>query len=358
MHWEKLGYVLMGIVMSCIVTGILFYIIRRRIVIFWGNVSKLSILISSFLLAVMIFLISFVYQGENIFLDILGTICSRLLVLSFIMMIFLAIEHFISIWYKINPRIILGIIIVIIGTWIFFSQHTKVTELHINSEKISKETKILLVSDLHVDHILSTTHIKELKKQISLLQPDFVLIAGDLVNRAKLGYAEYFKELQEIKTPIFAVMGNHDIMGNKEILQKIEQYSSIRFLDNESTNIDGIQLVGIEDKSNRNGGNLKDILEKTEIQNDDQLFTILITHQPIHLSKLEEYTIDLEVAWHTHRGQFFGMRKVVDRANDYGYWPYQHNERTAFVSQGIGTRGLPFRLGTQSEVVLITLTNK
>jgi predicted MPP superfamily phosphohydrolase len=51
------------------------------------------------------------------------------------------------------------------------------------------------------------------------------------------------------------------------------------------------------------------------------------------------------------------MHKIVDWVNDYGYWPYYHNDKIAFVSQGIGTRGLPFRLGTQSEIVLITLTN-
>lgn len=153
-------------------------------------------------------------------------------------MIFLAIEHLISIRYKINPRIILGIIILILGIGIFFSQHTKITTLNITTDKVAQETKILLVTDIHVDHILSTTHLKELKKQIQQLEPDIILIAGDLVNRAKLGYAEYFKTLEGIETPIFAVMGNHDIMGNREVLEKIEQNSPIKFLDNESINID------------------------------------------------------------------------------------------------------------------------
>jgi predicted MPP superfamily phosphohydrolase len=44
-----------------------------------------------------------------------------------------------------------------------------------------------------------------------------------------------------------------------------------------------------------------------------------MTHQPISLTKLQNFPIDLEVAGHTHRGQFRGMHKIVDWVNDYGY---------------------------------------
>jgi hypothetical protein len=88
------------------------------------------------------------------------------------------------------------------------------------------------------------------------------------------------------------------------------------------------------------------------------LFTILITHQPIKLEKLENYSIDLEVAWHTHRGQFYWIMELSRMANDYLYWEYKYWDKTAFITQWIWTWWLPFRLWTQSEIVIINLTKK
>jgi predicted MPP superfamily phosphohydrolase len=42
--------------------------------------------------------------------------------------------------------------------------------------------------------------------------------------------------------------------------------------------------------------------------------------------------------------------------NDYAYGEYHLNGMTAFVSQGIGSWWAPIRIGTQSEMVLITLS--
>ena len=91
---------------------------------------------------------------------------------------------------------------------------------------------------------------------------------------------------------------------------------------------------------------------------NDNNFTILITHQPISLEKLKNYPIDLEVAGHTHHGQIFWLRKLTEIVNDYWYWKYEETWKTAIVTQWIWTRGLPFRLGTQSEMVIINLKKK
>jgi hypothetical protein len=44
--------------------------------------------------------------------------------------------------------------------------------------------------------------------------------------------------------------------------------------------------------------------------------------------------------------------------NDYWYWKYEHNWKTAFVTQWIWTWWLPFRFWTQSEMVSINLKKK
>jgi predicted MPP superfamily phosphohydrolase len=81
----------------------------------------------------------------------------------------------------------------------------------------------------------------------------------------------------------------------------------------------------------------------------------LVSHQPQHLSKLEWYPINLELAGHTHNGQFIPMSRIIRLFNDYSYGAYHLNDMTAFVTQGIGSWWAPIRIGTQRELVLISL---
>lgn len=300
------------------------------------------------------------YAWENTVLTVLGTLSSWLFVLSFLLLIVFLIEHVISIWYKINPWVMLWIIIVFIISWVFFSLHTKITTLDITSDKLEKDAKILLISDIHVDYVINQYHLKTIWNLIEKENPDMVLIAWDLLNRPHPWYVNaytYFKDKYE-NIPILAIMWNHDVMWDRGVYQKISEVSPIVFLDNESTEINWIQVVWIVDKSVRGQNTLEHDLDETDMDKSWEKFTILMTHQPIALEKLKEYPIDLEVAWHTHRGQIYWFRKIVELMNDYGYWKFEENWKTAFVTQWIWTWWLPFRLWTQSEAVIINLKKK
>ena len=302
---------------------------------------------------------TFMYQRDNKLLDIIWTISSRIFVLLFLLMIFLLVESIISNWYKINPRIIAWVIVLILWLGVYFSLHTKITNLNIQSGKIQKDTKILLVSDIHAENLTQAFHINRIRKAIENEKPDFIIIAWDLINKANIGYIKYFSSFNVMDyPPIFAVMWNHDVMWNTEIVKNIPNKSGIKFLNNESTEINWIQLIWLIDKSLRRNQNVNEVMDTIDLNEDSDLFSVLITHQPISLEKLKDYPIDLEVAWHTHRGQFFGLRKIVERMNDYAYWEYKLWDRTAFVTQWIWTWGLPFRLWTQSEIVIINLIKK
>ena len=301
------------------------------------------------------------YQWNSKILDIIWTIGSWIFVLWFILFVMLLVEHSISIWYKINPRITLWVIVVILATWIYCSLHTKITNLNIQSDKIQKDAKILLVSDIHVENVTQDFHIKKILKTIEQEKPDFVIIAWDLMNKANSQYLDYLKWFKSVKDiPIFAVKWNHDVMWNGTIANEIPKNSWIKILDNMISTNDwlNIQIAGIIDKSIRWDKSLDEIMKEVQLDNSKDLFTILVTHQPINLDKLEDYSIDLEVAWHTHHGQFYGVMELSRLANDYFYGEYKLWDKTAFVTQWIWTWWLPFRLWTQSEMVLINLTKK
>jgi len=339
-------------------TLMFFYVIWRFFVLF-GNDSKLiPIIIATILAALVIW--TFMYSWNSKILDIIWTISSWIFVLWFLLMILLLIENIIHIWYKINPGFIVWVIILILWFWIYFALHTKIINLNIETDKIHKDTKILFVSDIHAENVTQSLHINQILKTIESEKPDFVIIAGDLMNKPNKTYVDYFSAFKSVNTPIFAVVGNHDIMWNGTIVNDIPKNSGIVFLNNSVTKNDllNIQVAGIIDKSARQEKSLNEIMNQIEFYNDKDWFTILVTHQPIALEKLNDYPIDLEVAWHTHRGQFFWMRKVVEWMNDYAYWEYKLWDKTAFISQWIWTWGLPFRLWTQSEMVIINLIKK
>ena len=338
-------------------TLMFFYVIWRFFVIF-DNDSKLIPIIIAVILSAIVFS-TFMYQWNSKILDIIWTISSWIFVLWFILMIILLIEHAIPI--KTNPWIILWIIIIILWTWAYCSLHPKITNLNIQSDKIQKDAKILLVSDIHVENVTQKLHINQILKTIETEKPDFVIIAWDLMNKPHKTYVDYFSAFKSVKdTPIFAVIGNHDVMWNGTIINDIPKNSGIVLLNNAITKNDSlnIQIAGIKDKSIWEGKSLDEIMNKVDFDNSRDWFTILITHQPIGLEKLENYPVDLEVAWHTHRGQFYGIMELSRMANDYLYWEYKYWDKTAFVTQWIWTWWLPFRLWTQSEMVIINLTKK
>ncbi|HCB51395.1 TPA: hypothetical protein DEP21_02350 [Patescibacteria group bacterium] len=110
--------------------------------------------------------------------------------------------------------------------------------------------------------------------------------------------------------PVFATLGNHDDMGNTGSVLDIFKKTKIIPLRNQSLVEKGIQIVGIDDKSYWNGRTLTEVLDESKMVSND-LFTILVSHQPQHLKKLSNYPIDLELAGHTHNGQFIPVTWII-----------------------------------------------
>ena len=338
-----------------IVNASMFYYVMSRISNIFSISTPKRILVIIAISISLIIISTIMYHWNSKLLDILWTISSWIFVLWFLFAILLFITQIIWIRYKINPRIFSWIIIVILWLGIFFALKTKITTYNITSDKIAQDTKILLVSDIHTDHIFKSFHIKKIKKIIENQNFDFVLIAWDMMNKANQDYPNYFSILKSDNyPPIIAIAWNHDLMWDTQIVYDIPEKSSIKLLNNESIEINWIQIIWIIDKSIRWSTILEDNLNKSDIDDNPDKFWILLTHQPIWLEKLKNYPIDLEVAGHTHRGQIFGLRKFVDMVNEYWYGKYEENWKTAIITQWIGTWWLPFRLWTQSEIVIIT----
>jgi predicted MPP superfamily phosphohydrolase len=83
---------------------------------------------------------------------------------------------------------------------------------------------------------------------------------------------------------------------------------------------------------------------------------ILMDHQPVGLKEAEDNGITLEVAGHTHSGQFFPVTVLVRFVyeNVHGY--SRRGDTQFYVSSGIGLWGPQCRFGSSSEIVNIKLS--
>jgi predicted MPP superfamily phosphohydrolase len=83
---------------------------------------------------------------------------------------------------------------------------------------------------------------------------------------------------------------------------------------------------------------------------------IVMEHNP---ARIGEYggEVDLILAGHSHRGQMF-PGSLITRAMfavDYGHYQKDADSPHVIVTSGVSTWGPPMRVGTNSEIVVITL---
>jgi predicted MPP superfamily phosphohydrolase len=138
--------------------------------------------------------------------EIIWTILLRIIYTTWIIVPLLILRDIISIWYKIP--VIFMLILSTIWLWfgIYKGTTIKITPLTISNNNITKNYKIVFISDIHADIIHNTRYIQSIVNQIKKIQPDFVLIWGDLMNTAKSSYTDAFLPFNQLEIPIYATL--------------------------------------------------------------------------------------------------------------------------------------------------------
>ena len=264
-----------------------------------------------------------------------------------------------------NYGFILSLIftVVLLGYGYYNYHHPKTNTINIALDKPlagdAKPVKIVAVSDLHLGNGTGKTALKRYVKMINEQNPDLILIAGDLIDNSVVPlYTEkMMEELAELKAPlgIYMVPGNHEyISGIRKSMQFINE-TPIRLLrDNVVTLPGGIQIIGRDDRSNKSRLSLQELVKNI----DPAKPVILLDHQPYNLSDTENAGIDLQFSGHTHRGQVWPVSLITDHLFDQSYGYRKWGNSHIYVSSGLSLWGPPFRIGTDSELVVFNITCK
>ena len=245
--------------------------------------------------------------------------------------------------------------VMIIGNVRF--NNPKVVNIDIQSSRPTqnKEVKIVALSDIHLGTSIDKKRLKKYVDLVNSQHPDMVLIGGDLIDRSlnPVIAQKMDEELRQLRAPfgVFAVEGNHEHFGEggKAVTDFFEQSNITLIQDSTILINDEFYLVGREDHINSKRLSISQILNST----DPSKPRILLDHQPYNLSEAEQNDIDFQFSGHTHKGQFFPINLVVNMIFEQGYGYLQKGNTHYYISSGLGIWGPQYRIGSQSEVVVV-----
>lgn len=268
--------------------------------------------------------------------------------------------------YELTKKITAVIIIVIVSLIVFLGNLNKrditVKNLNLTIPKGSgnlNELNIVLASDLHLSPIDGERLLTKIIEKINSLNPDIVLLAGDIVDdKAELleqrNIGESFKRLKP-KYGVFTINGNHEFINDVEPSVKYVEHLGIKVLRDEYVLIDSsFYVIGREDVVMKQftGKERKSLEEIISTINSDYP-KILLDHTPVKLEQAENNAIDLQFSGHTHHGQIWPSNIFTNMIYEIS-WGYKKKGKTHFyVSSGAGTWGPPVRTGSKSEIVNI-----
>lgn len=266
----------------------------------------------------------------------------------------LALPHFNGFYYA------LGFTLCLLAWGYWNYQHPKVIELDIELEKpLEKPLRVVAASDIHLGYGTDKKTLQRYVKMINEQQPDLIFIGGDLIDNSLKPVREQRmeEELCELKASmgIYMVMGNHEYISGAEDCEEFLRMTPVKLLrDSIATLPCGVQIIGRDDRSNRRRKPLEELV--TECDNKKPI--IVLDHQPYQLAQADRVGIDMQFSGHTHRGQVFPLNLLTDRmyeqSHGYRHWSHAH----IIVSSGLALWGPPFRIGSRSELIVITLSGK
>jgi predicted MPP superfamily phosphohydrolase len=222
--------------------------------------------------------------------------------------------------------------------------------------------RIVQLSDIHLSPFLTEEELARAVDMANGVRAHLALVTGDLITAPGDPLDACLRQLARLR----AEAGTLGCLGNHEIYARVEAEATrkgarlgIRFLRQESTRLRfgsaTLNLTGVDYQQM----NTKYLLgaERWIVPGETN---ILLSHNPDVFDVAARQGWDLTIAGHTHGGQV--TVEILNRQlcasrffTPYVYGLYRQGRSAIWVTRGIGTVGLPARIGAPPEVALIRL---
>ncbi len=252
----------------------------------------------------------------------------------------------------------LALFVSLYGVWNAFHPVVKHISVRIPGiPDVWKGKTIVQLSDVHLGHIYQAGFLKDVVEKVNTLHPKIVVITGDLFDGMDGHLDSLVQPLDSIETEngIFFVSGNHETYLGVEKSLAVLRKTKVILMQDEVLDVDGLKLIGV---NYPNRGEEKDIIT-TLASLKDQFSgkpSVLLYHAPKNIDEVRQSGVNLFLAGHTHQGQQFPFQfitHIIHKGFDYGL--YTFGDFALYTTSGVGTWGPAMRIGTQSEIVAITI---
>lgn len=226
----------------------------------------------------------------------------------------------------------------------------------------SPPVTIALLSDFHVaEPNMSPARLAGIVERVNGLHPDVVLLAGDFVSDPGFGITPYgprdaIAPLAGLRAPlgVYAVLGNHDRWNAQAAVQRALGQAGIVVLRNETRRIGPLALGGLDGEIIKP----KRLTRMLAALNNLGGGKVFLSHSPDDFALLPAGS-GMMLAGHTHCGQIrlFGWSPVTNSRHGqrYACGVVQERGNLLVVTAGLGTSVVPFRLGAEADLWLITV---
>lgn len=258
----------------------------------------------------------------------------------------------------------LFVVIVALGTSIYaLYEGVKVplvNKVEFSSKRLDNDLHIVQLSDLHINRTSSAEHLQKVVANTNALNPDLIMLTGDVVDDQISHLDRYMEILKGLKAKygVYFSVGNHEnYNGLPSILKKLHSLG-IEILLNRGVKIGGTNIFvsGIPDMQTAMSSQYLAVnFEKATKGSSPKDYRILLSHSPEMADYVTKIAFDLVLTGHTHGGQIFPFHLLVKKANKYLAGAYKVNDVDVYVSRGAGYWGPPMRLMAPSEITYMAI---
>jgi len=241
----------------------------------------------------------------------------------------------------------------------------RVSEVKIPIPKLAKDLdglKLVQITDIHLSPFLSEGEFARAIDMANETRAHLALVTGDLISRRGDPLDACLRQLARLRAEsgVLGCLGNHEVYtGTEDYVSSEGRRIGIDFLRGEARvrqfGAARINFAGVDYQR----------FGRPYLAGAGQLVqpgmpNILLSHNPDVFPVAANQGFDLTIAGHTHGGQV-NVEILHQHLNVARYYTryvmglYSKENSSVYVSSGLGTVGVPVRLGAPPEVSLLTL---
>ena len=222
--------------------------------------------------------------------------------------------------------------------------------------------RLVQLTDIHLSPFLSKAVLERAVAMANETRAQVALVTGDLITTRRDPLDDCLQALGGLRADagVFGCMGNHEVYArSQEYTEREGARRGLLFLRQAARPLRfgnaTLNLAGVDYQNRR-----KRYLEGAEKMIVPGAFNVLLSHNPDVFRVAARQGYPLTISGHTHGGQVRTEILHEDLNIARFYTPYvdgvyREGAASIFVSRGIGTIGIPVRIGAPPEVALLHL---